>query len=191
MPQPNPPVLDFLAARRSHARKSLAPPAPDRAALAAMLNVALRVPDHGGLAPWRLVVLGRGALDDLAALAADRGARLGLDDEQIAKGRGQFAEAALIVAVIAAPRPHPKVPAAEQILSAGALCHNLVAVALASGWGACWITGWCAHDPVFAREGLGLAEGESVAGFVHIATPTRVPADRPRPDLDAVTDWRM
>ena len=63
------------------------------------------------------------------------------------------------------------------------------AAALASGWGANWLTGWVAHDPVFCTEGLGLVEHERVAGFIHIATETSVPPDRPRPDLDAITSW--
>jgi hypothetical protein len=28
-----------------------------------------------------------------------------------------------------------------------------------------------------------------VAGFVHIGTETRVPPERPRPDMDAITTW--
>ena len=57
MPAPNPAALDFLMTRRSHPARTLAAPAPDRAALAPLLTAALRVPDHGKLEPWRLVVL--------------------------------------------------------------------------------------------------------------------------------------
>jgi hypothetical protein len=28
-----------------------------------------------------------------------------------------------------------------------------------------------------------------VAGFIHIGTETRVPPERPRPDMDAITTW--
>ena len=34
---------------------------------------------------------------------------------------------------------------------------------------------------------LGLREGESVAGFIHVGTETKPAPERPRPDLDALT----
>ncbi|HMO08653.1 MAG TPA: nitroreductase family protein, partial [Paracoccaceae bacterium] len=47
----------FLSARRSHPAKLLSAPVPDRASLTAILSAALRVPDHGKLEPWRLIVI--------------------------------------------------------------------------------------------------------------------------------------
>ena len=76
------------------------------------------------------------------------------------------------------------------MLSAGAVCLALLNAALAAGWGANWLTGWGAHDAAFRETALGLAPHESVAGFVHIGTETAAPPDRPRPDIDAITDWR-
>ncbi|MGL4321560.1 MAG: nitroreductase family protein, partial [Paracoccaceae bacterium] len=93
------------------------------------------------------------------------------------------------IVVISAPKPSEKVPAAEQILSAGALCMNIVNAAEASGWGACWLTGWPAHDPVFTAAAFGTAPHESVAGIIHIATPAPDTPDRPRPDAAALTSW--
>ena len=80
-----------------------------------------------------------------------------------------------------------KVPAIEQTLSAGAVAAALVNAATAAGWGACWLTGWIAHDRVFAERTLGLAAGEFVAGIVHVGTPRQTPPDRPRPDVAALT----
>lgn len=182
----DPAAFRFLAGRRSHPAKTLAAPAPEGEALDAILAAALRVPDHGGLEPWRMVVLGRAALDRLAALAARRGEALGLAPEVAAKGPGQFTRSALCVAVVASPKPSAKVPEIEQILSAGALCMNLVNAAEAAGWGAAWITGWPAFDRPLLEEGLGLAPGEFIAGFVHLGTPGPQPPDRPRPRLDRV-----
>jgi len=38
-------------------------------------------------------------------------------------------------------------------------------------------------------EILGLAPQEWVAGFIHIGTADSAPPDRPRPDMDAITQW--
>jgi len=91
--------------------------------------------------------------------------------------------------VIAAPKPVEKIPQIEQLLSAGALCMNILHAATASGWGACWLTGWPAHDPVFAARAFGCGGGETVAGIVHIATPHEDGPDRARPALDRIVTW--
>lgn len=189
MPQPNPAALDFLLTRRSRPAKTLGLPVPDRAALEPLLTAAARSPDHGKLVPWRFVVLTRPALARLAALAERRGVALGLEPERIAKGVRQYAEAHLAVAVVAAPKPSATIPAIEQHLSAGAVCLALVNAALAAGWGANWLTGWASHDAAFCAEGLGLAEGEFVAGLIHLGTETVAPPERPRPDLGAIVTW--
>lgn len=186
---PNPAALDFLLTRRSRPPKTLRLPVPDAAALQPILTAALRVPDHGKLEPWRLLVLTRPALARLADLAEARARATGGDDERIAKGRGQFDQSHLAVVVISSPKPHDKVPQSEQVLSAGAVCLGLVNAALASGWGAAWLTGWVSHDRGFAEPAFGLAPGETVAGIVHIGTEGATPPERPRPDVAALTTW--
>ena len=189
MPSPNPAALDFLLTRRSRPAKTLTQPSPDRAALMPILTAATRTPDHGKLEPWRLIVLERAALDRLAAHATEAGRLLGLDPEQVEKGRRQFADSPLCVAVIEVQRGAGKVPAIEQSYSAGAVCLALLNAALASGWGANWLSGWVAHERVFVGPALALADHERVAGYIHIGTETSAPPERPRPDLDAIITW--
>lgn len=189
MPDPNPQAMEFFLTRRSRPAKILRPPVPSREELLPILTAAARVPDHGKLEPWRFIVLEKQALARLAALAGTRGEAMGLDPDRIAKGVLQFADADLAVAVVHVPRPTEKVPEIEQILSAGAVCLTLVNAALASGWGASWLTGWHVHDREFCREGLDLDDGEWVAGLVHIGTETNAPPERPRPDVPAITTW--
>ncbi|GHC65037.1 nitroreductase family protein [Neogemmobacter tilapiae] len=179
----------FLAARQSYPAKAMTGPAPSRSELEPILQAALRVPDHGKLEPWRLIVLERAALDRLAAFAEQRAAETGLDAEQAAKGRGQFARSQLCIAVVSAPVSGTKVPESEQILSAGALCQNLLNAAQAAGWAACWLSGWPSYDRGFLELGLGLAPHESIAGFVHLGTQGTPAPDRPRPDLARVVQW--
>ncbi|MDP5360204.1 MAG: nitroreductase family protein, partial [Paracoccaceae bacterium] len=146
-------------------------------------------PDHGKLEPWRFVVLEKAALARLADLVVMRGAALGLEPEAIDKAQTQYANADLAIAVISAPKPSEKIPQIEQVYSAGAVCLALVNAALAAGWGANWLSGWASHDRDFIREGLGLADHESVAGFIHLGSESSAPPERPRPDLDAITTW--
>ncbi|SER74021.1 Nitroreductase [Tranquillimonas rosea] len=189
MPQPNPAALDFLLTRRSRPAKTLTSPVPDRAALEPILRAAGRSPDHGKLEPWRFIVLEREALLRLAGYVETRGAALGKAPEDIEKQRRQYADAHLVVAVIACPEASDKIPQIEQTLSVGAVCLQLLNAALASGWGANWLTGWASHDPMFMEEALGLSSVEWVGGLIHIGTETAEPPDRPRPDLDAKVSW--
>ncbi|OJY27479.1 MULTISPECIES: nitroreductase [Gemmobacter] len=186
---PNPAALDFLLTRRSRPAKTLTLPVPTPEELAPLLTAALRVPDHGKLEPWRLLVLTRPAMARLADMAEARARETGGNEERIAKGRGQFDQGNLAVVVISSPKAQDKVPEAEQILSAGCVCLGLVNAALAAGWGASWLTGWVSHDRGFAEPAFGLAPQESVAGIVHIGTETSAPPERPRPDVAALTRW--
>ena len=189
MPDPNHAAMEFLLTRRSRPPRTLTTPVPTRAELLPILTAGARVPDHGKLEPWRFIVLERPALQRLAQAARERGAELAMDPERIAKGVAQFPDAHLAIVVVKVPRDTAKVPEIEQTLSAGAACLSLVNAALASGWGAAWLTGWHVHDPEFATRALGLAPGEWVAGVIHVGTETSAPPDRPRPDLDGVTTW--
>ena len=189
MPNANTPVMDFLLTRRSRPYKILTPPVPDHAALMPILTAAARTPDHGKLVPWRFIVLERAALVRLGALVEERGAALGRDTAEIDKARAPYDMAHLAVAVIATPQVSEKIPRIEQTYAAGAACLALLNAALASGWGANWLSGWPVYDRAFVEAGLGLKEHESVAGLIHIGTATSVPPDRPRPDLDAITTW--
>ncbi|QIE47074.1 nitroreductase [Pseudohalocynthiibacter aestuariivivens] len=189
MPDPNSSALDFLHSRRSRPAKMLGLPIPDRAALTPMLTAAARSPDHGKLEPWRFVVLERNALLRLATLVPDCGARLGRDAAEIDKAQTQYADAHLAVAVVEVQKPSEKIPAIEQSYSAGAVCLALLNAALASGWGANWLSGWASHDRKFCTDGFELAENERIAGLIHIGTASSTPPERPRPDIDAITTW--
>lgn len=182
-------VHDFLQTRRSVPYKTLIPPAPNAVELAPLLTAAARVPDHGKLEPWRFVVLTGAALPRLADLATKRGAALDIEPDNIIKAAATFACAPLIVAVIACPEASEKVPEIEQLYSAGAVCLSLLNVALATGWGANWLSGWPSHDREFLTEGLNLAPHELVAGFLHIGTSKTPPPERPRPNLETLTTW--
>lgn len=179
--------LEFLQTRRSRPPKMVQAPGPSDAELAPLLEAAMRVPDHGKLEPWRLVVLGPEARAALKARAESHGSDL--DPTVAAKGAAQF-ESPCVVAVIASPHSTDRIPEIEQTLSAGAVCLSLVNAALAAGWGASWLTGWVALDRDFAVPAYGLEAHEWVAGLIHIGTQMRQPPERPRPDPQAKVTWR-
>lgn len=189
MPENNTQAIEFLRTRRSHPAMLLKPPVPDRAQLMAILESGARTPDHGKLEPWRYIVLERSAMPRLAALLTERGAQLGKAPSLVEKAAAVFSDANLVVTVVASPDDSAKIPSIEQTLSAGAVCLSVLNSALAAGWGANWVTGFGAHDPVFRQKALGLEDHEFVAGFIHIGTSEKAPPDRPRPDLERITTW--
>lgn len=189
MPDPNPEAVSFLTTRRSRPAKTLQAPAPDRQALRRLLTIAARAPDHGKLEPWRFLVLESAAMRRLAETLPEKGAELGIEPEKIDKAVDAFANAPLVVAVVASPKPSDKIPEVEQTLSAGAVCMQLLNAALAEGWGANWLSGWASHDRDWRERNLGLMPHEWIAGLIHIGTETNPPPERPRPSLDAITEW--
>jgi nitroreductase len=176
----------LLATRRSGKARDMVAPGPDAAALRAILSAAMRVPDHGKLAPWRFVVIGddrRAALSDamVAAYAAEKPAAGRLETDAI---RGFALQAPCLVVVMARPEPASHIPEWEQLLSVGAACGLLCVAAHAHGFVANWLTGWAAYAP--AITALIGEPGERVAGYVFIGTPAKPLEERPRPDYGAV-----
>ena len=189
MPAPNTAALAFLQSRRSRPAKTLTTPVPDDDDLRALLTIAARTPDHGKLEPWRFIVLQRPALLRLAAEVEKFVSARTDDTAIIAKQTAQYANAHLAVAVVESPKPSPKIPPLEQTYSAGAVCLALLNGALASGWGANWLSGPASHDAEFTQTHLGLAPHERIAGLIHLGTETNPPPERPRPDVDSITTW--
>lgn len=189
MPDPNPAALSFLATRRSRPAKTLGGPAPDKDELRELLTIAARAPDHGKLEPWRFLVLQGPAMQRLSDTLSAKGAELGVEPEKVEKAVMEYRNAPLAVAVVANAKASEKIPELEQTLSAGAVCMQLLNAALAAGWGANWLSGWASHDRDWRERNLGLMPHEWIAGIIHIGTETIAPPERPRPSLDAITEW--
>jgi nitroreductase len=160
-----------------------------------MLTIAARVPDHGALQPWRFIVIDgearKHASERLAPIfAAENEA---MEPAQREKFTGVisrvFTHAPLIVIVVSRTDQAARIPAWEQDLSAGAVCMNLLHAAHALGFAGTWLTGWAAYSAGGHRL-LGISACEKVAGIVYVGTAKEIPADRKRPDIDAiVTRW--
>lgn len=181
-------MLEMLRTRRSVAPLALSGPGPTAAELELLLTIAARVPDHGKLAPWRFIIFegdGRAAAGKLIA-EAFQADNPGADAERVALERKRLSHAPLVVGVVSCAAPHVKIPEWEQVLSAGAVCMNLVVAAKAMGYAASWLTQWYSYDRR-VLNGLGLAPHEKIAGFVHVGSSAAAPEDRVRPVLSSIT----
>jgi nitroreductase len=183
--------FDLLGTRRSVPSRQLGEPGPAPEQLERLFAMAIRVPDHGKLTPWRLLLIRGDARRQLGEKFAEihRGNDPGVADAVIAKDRERFNCAPLIVCVIARVDGSHKVPVQEQILSAGCVAYNLLLGAQALGFGAQWLTGWAAYDREVAAL-LGLTESERIVSFVHIGTAREPAPERLRPDVATlVSEW--
>jgi nitroreductase len=184
-------LLNFLATRKSASAKAMTGPGPDPSQLEAMLQLAVRVPDHGKLAPWRFISFAGDAREKVGQAFAKRWAELHPEhgQESLAFQRALFTRAPLIVAVVSRAQEHPKIPIWEQQMSAAAVCFNLVLAAQAHGFDAQWQSDWVAYDAV-AGQAMGLVDGERIAGLIYIGKSAVVLEDRPRPDAKSLhTAW--
>lgn len=173
----------LLATRRSGKARDMLAPGPDAAQIEAILAAAIRVPDHGKLAPWRFVLVERRetfAEALMAAYLADKPEAGRLEREAV----HQFAvQAPCLIVALFSPKPS-HIPVWEQELSMGAACQNLLLAAHAQGFVGNWLTGWAAYsDRVLALFG---APPERIAGFFFIGRQAQPLEERPRPEPAAV-----
>lgn len=183
-------LREYLATRRSIPAFQMGGPGPGTAEIEEMLKLASRVPDHGKLAPWRFIVY-RGEervriSGELAKMAL--AAKPDLSEEMVKVENTRLTRAPVVVAVVSKAAPHFKVPEWEQVMSAGAVCLNLLMAANAHGYASNWLTEWYAFDEK-AYPLLGVHAGERIAGFIHIGTPQVPPTERPRPELADLVTW--
>ncbi|WP_417610150.1 nitroreductase [Parasphingorhabdus sp.] len=176
----------YLPSRRSGRPRNMVAPGPSDAQISEIINVALRTPDHGKLAPWRVV-----------SVAADQRARLANDikaaylKEKPTAGRVELEgleamahEAPTLLVVLSSPVASTKIPLWEQELSCGAFAMNILHAVHAMGFVGGWITGWPAYNED-VRDLFGRAP-EKIAGFMYIGTSNAELVERPRPDLENI-----
>jgi nitroreductase len=183
-------TLSLLRTRRSGRPRDMVEPGPDAEQLRQMLEIAIRVPDHGKLAPWRFVHVPRDKRPALAellnrAFRADRPEPTPAELEAVGRLANQ---APTLVVALSSPVQGTKIPVWEQELSCGAACMNLLIAAHAMGFVAGWITGWACYSEE-VRRAFGVAD-ERVAGFIYIGTAGNPLEERQRPAFDfAVLEW--
>ena len=187
-------TLALLRTRRSGKPREMVAPGPDADQLRTILEAAVRVPDHGKLAPWRFVVVDGDQRARLAELlvATWIAEHPGADRADLGPLVTFAHDAPTLVVAISTPATESKIPLWEQQLSVGAAIMTLEIAAHAQGFVASWLTGWAAYSEG-VRDGLIGGEGapeDRIAGFVFIGTAGAPLSERPRPDYDkVVTRW--
>lgn len=168
----------------------LTEPGPTDEDIELMIMSAVRAPDHGRLRPWRFFVIRkeiREKFGELLALHLLRKAP-SASPELLDNERRKAFRSPLIVVVAQKARANDKIPAIEQILSAGAATQNILLAAHALGYGAVWKTGSAAYDDD-VKAAFGLNEADALVGFIYIGTHTMLRA-LPRPAVeDFVEIW--
>ncbi len=180
-------LADRLVSRRSPMPDALVSPGPTSNEVDQIMDIALRVPDHGRLAPWRVILIAGAAKTKWVSKLMDI-ANARPDAPKVRVSTRKLASAPLAAVVVSAAIKEHKVPEWEQWLSTGAVCMNLVNGAHALGYGAQWLTGWHAYDPQ-ATALLNLGEGEKVAGVILVGSIAESAPERPRAGRDSVVRW--
>ncbi|QJB68579.1 nitroreductase family protein [Parasphingorhabdus halotolerans] len=179
-------LASYLASRRSGRPREMIAPGPSDTQIEKIVEMAMRTPDHGKLAPWRVVSVGKDQRDRLvegmtAAYLKETPGAGRLELEALDKISN---EAPTLLIVLSTPDQSSKIPLWEQELSCGAFCMNLIHAVHATGFVGSWITGWPAfNDDV--RDLFGKTP-QKIAGFIFIGTASAELKERPRPELSQI-----
>jgi nitroreductase len=183
-------AITLLQSRRSAKARNLEAPGPNEDELKTILEVGMRVPDHGKLAPWRFIVVKEDAQKVLGDAAAatylkEKPEATHLELEAI---RNFPQQAPVLIVVLSRLNTQRAIPEWEQRLSAGAACQNILTAAHALGYLGNWLTGWSAYSEDVVRV-LGGEKGDKVAGFLFIGSSDANLSERPRPEFDEIVSF--
>jgi nitroreductase len=186
-------LLALLRTRRSVPALLLHEPGPSEAEIDAALEVAMRAPDHGGLRPWRFVLIRGAGREHLAQLLVRRMRERDPPSppHKIDKAATQTRNAPLVIAVGAKLVREHKVPEIEQLLSSGAAVMNLLDAFHVQGYGAILLTGPNAYDGEIATA-LGFGADERLLGFVYVGSrpaQLQLPSPAPIARASCVREW--
>jgi len=183
-------TLEAMLTRTSQGKLGL--PAPGPEVLHKAFACALRAPDHRVLRPWRYLVIEGEGLQKLGELfvAASLAETADLTAEVIERLQKMPFRAPMIVVAITVYKDDPKAPPEEQLLSTGAAVQNFLLALHDQGFASMWRSGSITKN-LHLKKGLGLAEHESIAGFVYVGTASAEPRKITHlPVADFVSAWQ-
>ena len=182
-------VIKFLQSRRSITAKNMICNQVKEDDLDDILSCGVRVPDHGALNPWELIVIkGDAKLRIGNDILADEYQLNNPDasEDEINYERNRLCRASVVIAVLFKPVSHPKIPFWEMQLSSGAVCSNLLVAAQSLGYAAQWLTEWYAYNNSMIKELGGNPDTDKIAGFIYIGDKDKTPIERRRPSKEKV-----
>jgi nitroreductase len=158
-------AYDAVLARRSYSK--VTPEVPDTAEIERLLAAAATAPDHGGLAPWRVIELRGAARERLGEALAAAARTAGVPTDAAAGQLRKPLRAELLLAVVASYRESEKTARWEQEAAAAGVAHLLTLLLDDAGWGAMWRTGpYTRSAEVAALHGLGA--DEALLGWIYV-----------------------
>ncbi|WP_409471676.1 nitroreductase family protein [Streptomyces sp. HC307] len=172
--------MTAILTRRS--RQTLSGPAPSDEEFCYLLSGAAAAPDHGGLRPWRWILLRDRDRETLGACLA--GEVVPERQEQVAR---KLLRAPLVAVLVFSPNVDHKVPEWEQLAAASSMMYAMQLLLHARDYGSIWRSGRLCESTA-ARELLGLAHTERLLGSLDIGTPDQSERLTRRARAD-VSDW--
>jgi len=182
----------FFSNRRSTTAKKMSAKPINSIDLENILAAGIRVPDHGALNPWRLVVIQGNKLkeiDEKVILSEFRKANTDPSENEIEIESTRLQRGGAVIAVIYTPVDHPKIPKWEMQLSSAAVCMNLLNCAQSIGYAAQWLTEWYAYNDTMLEKLGGDITKDKISGFIYIGNKNEEPTERRRPNPSEVITY--
>ena len=185
-------IIGFLQSRRSVTAKNMTDQNFNDEDLNTILNCGIRVPDHGALNPWKLVVIRGRARIRIGKQILAKEFKLTnpeASEEDVDYESKRLCRASVVIAVLSKPVLHPKITSWEMELSAGSVCTTLLIAAQSLGYAAQWLTEWYAYSNNMIKELGGNPEVDKIAGYIYIGNKEKPPIERRRPKAENVIEY--
>ncbi|MEG9489178.1 nitroreductase family protein [Mannheimia indoligenes] len=162
-------ILDLLHHRRSNKKFGDKAPTPEQ--LEQILKAGLRVPDHGKLKPYRFVVIEKSGMPQLCELFKAVVEEFDMGEERFKKAEKLSNQAPMIIGVIAKlDHSIAKVPAWEQMITAGCSSYAIQLAANSLGFDTVWITNKWVNGSAL-RSAFGCQEQDQVIALIMLGSP--------------------
>lgn len=160
-------TVKLLQTRRSN--KKLVAPAPNQEQLEQIFQAALRTPDHGKLQPYHFIIIEKEGLTRLAAILKEDATTMNLDERQFHKIEGICQKPMIIGVVAKIDNNIEKVPAWEQLLTAGCATYGIQLAAQDLGFDNVWVTGKWVKGPAL-RQAFHCQEQDEIVALIMLGT---------------------
>ena len=187
-------IINFLLHRRSVSVKSMVDVNISDKDLDDILAAGIRVPDHGALNPWKIIILRGEARHKFGREVVVKSFLKNnpkAEEDLINIEKNRFSRAPIVICVLSSPVESKKIPEWEMHLSSSIVCYNILIAAQSLGYAAQWLTGWCAYDDNILKALGGNINKDKIAGFINIGGKEKEPLERIRPAKDnVITEWK-
>ncbi|MDG6263581.1 nitroreductase family protein [Glaesserella parasuis] len=180
-------TLDLLQRRRSS--KKFGQDVPNAEQLENMFKAAVRAPDHGRLKPYHFVVIEPTAMETFRRCLLETAQELEMGDEGVTKAEKLAKRAPMVIGVIAKiAKDLPKVPAWEQMVTAGCATYAMQLAANVQGFETCWITNkWIKGQAL--RQAFGCQADDEIVALLLLGSPLEGDSITTASQTEEITDF--